>query len=208
MLLAGLQRHAVAQLAVFVFRPADDASRHIALVLVAGGKVGCRRPSIEHRCAQSLRGSEDDVGSPFSRRGEQGEAQYVGCNGHFAVGCMGLFHEGVIIFHVAGGVGVLQYAGKDVRCEFHFMVFARTQLNALGNGAGSHYCQCLREDGFVYKHHVGARFLHVARAQGVHHRHSFGCGSRFVQQGAVGKGHAGEVAYGSLKVHQGFQAPL
>ena len=43
-LLAGLQRHAVAQLAVFVFRPADDASRHIALVLVAGGKVGCRRP--------------------------------------------------------------------------------------------------------------------------------------------------------------------
>ena len=42
-LLAGLQRHAVAQLAVFVFRPANDASRHIALVLVAGGKVGCRR---------------------------------------------------------------------------------------------------------------------------------------------------------------------
>ena len=208
MLLAGLQRHAVAQLAVFVFRPADDASRHIALVLVAGGKVGCRRPAVEHRCTEPLCGSEDDVSPPFSRRGEQGEAQNVGGNGHFAVGCMGFFHEGAIIFHVAGGVGILQYAGEDVRCEFHFMVFSYTQLDTLRNGTGSHYCQRLREDGFVNKYHVGARFLHVARTQGIHHRHGFGCGSRFVQQGAVGKGHAGEVAYGSLEVHQGFQASL
>lgn len=61
-LLAGLQRHAVAQLTVFVFRPANDASRHIALVLVAGGKVGCRRSAVEHRCTEPLCGSEDDVG--------------------------------------------------------------------------------------------------------------------------------------------------
>ena len=67
--------------------------------------------------------------------------------------------EGAIIFHVAGGVGILQYAGEDVRCEFHFMVFSYTQLDTLRNGTGSHYCQRLREDGFVNKYHVGARFL-------------------------------------------------
>lgn len=145
---------------------------------------------------------------PILPEGEQGKAQNVGGNGHFAVGCMGFFHEGAIIFHVAGGVGILQYAGEDVRCEFHFMVFSYTQLDTLRNGTGSHYCQRLREDGFVNKYHVGTRFLHVARTQGIHHRHGFGCGSRFVQQGAVGKGHAGEVAYGSLEVHQGFQASL
>ncbi len=162
-LLAGLQCHAVAQLAILVFRPAYDTSRHVALVLVAGGEIGCRRTAVEHWCAEPLGGSEDNVSSPFPRRGEKGKAQYVGGNGYFAIYRMSFFYKSTIIFHIAGSVGILQYAGKDVRCEFHLLVFAYTQFDALWNGAGSHYRQCLREDGFVYKYHVGARFLHVAR---------------------------------------------
>ena len=51
LLFAGLQRHAVAQFSVFVFGPADDASRHVALVLVACGEISCRRAGRHpHHC--------------------------------------------------------------------------------------------------------------------------------------------------------------
>ena len=207
-LLAGLQRHAVTRLSVFVFRPADDTSRHIALVLVACGEVSGRRAAVEHRRAQPLGSSEYDVRSPFSRRGEQGEAQYIGGHSHFTACGMRFLHKSAVVFYISVGVRVLQYAGEDVRSRFQFIVFTRPYLDALRDGAGGDDSQCLREYVFVHKHDVGSRLLHIARTQRVHHRNGFRGGGRFIQQGAVGKRHAGKVANDGLEIQQGFQPSL
>ena len=120
---------------------------------------------------------------------------------------MGFFHEGAIIFHVAGGVGILQYAGEDVRREFHFGIFY-TQLDTLRNGAGSHYRQCLREDGFVNKDHVGTR-ISACRADAGHTSSSrLRLRQSLRPAGSSWQGHAGEVAYGSLEVHQASRRPV
>ena len=127
---------------------------------------------------------------------------------HFAACGVRFLHECAVVFYVSAGIRILHYAGKGVGREFRFAVLARAYPDALRDGAGGDNGKCLREYAFVHKHHVGSRLLHIARAQGVHHRHGFGGGGCLVQQGAVGKGHAGEVAYGGLEVQQGFQASL
>ena len=121
---------------------------------------------------------------------------------------MCLFHEGAVVFDVARCVGVLQDAGEGVRREFHLLVLAYAEADALRDGAGGHHGKCLREDAFVDEDHVGSRLLHVAGAQGVHHGDGFGGCCRLVQQGAVGEGHSGQVGHGGLEVKQGFQSSL
>jgi hypothetical protein len=41
-----------------------------------------------------LGGTEYNISSPFSGRGEQGKAQDIGGNGYFAVGGMGFLYKG------------------------------------------------------------------------------------------------------------------
>ena len=207
-LFARLERHAVAEVSVLVFAPADDASRHVALVFVACGEVGSRRPSVEQWRAQALGAAEDDVRAPFARRRQQGQAEDVGGDGHLAAGFVGLGDEGAVVADGAVGIGVLEDAGEEVGRELQLFVAAHAQGDALWHGAGAHHGQRLREDAFVDEDGVGAGFLLVAGAQGVHHGDGFGCGGAFVQQRAVGQGHAGEVAHGGLEVHQCFQAAL
>ena len=113
MLFACLQSHSVAEFAVFVFGPSDDASRHVPLVLVTCGEVGCRRTTVKHWCTQTLRCTEYDIRSPFSRRSQQGKTQNVSGNGNFAVCFMCLFCEVGIVFHITAGVRILQDAGED-----------------------------------------------------------------------------------------------
>ena len=208
MLFACLQSHSVAELAVFVFGPSDDASRHIPLVLVTCGEVACRRPAVKHRCTQSLCCTEYDIRSPFSRRSQQGKTQNIGGNGNFAVCFMCLLCEVGIVFHITAGVRILQDAGEDFRWGFKLFVFAYPQFDALWNGTCGHYCQGLREDVFVHKDYVGTCFLLGTRTQSIHHGYGFGGGSRFIQQWAVGERHSGEVTDGSLEIHQRFQSSL
>ena len=121
---------------------------------------------------------------------------------------MGFLYEGTVVLDAALCVGILDDAGKEIRCELQFAVFPHTERDALGYGTGTHHGQGLGEDAFVHKDGVGAGFLHVAGTQGVHHRDGLGGGSTFVQQRAVGQGHARKVADNGLEVHQGFQAAL
>ena len=123
-LLAGLQGHAVAQFAVLVFRPADDAARHLSLVFVACGKVGGRRTSVEHGCSEALSGAEYDVCSPFARRCQQRKAEDVGGNGYFASTLVGFLDQFAIVFHISVGIGVLQNAGEYVGGEIGFLAAA------------------------------------------------------------------------------------
>lgn len=121
---------------------------------------------------------------------------------------MGFLDESAIILDAAVGIGVLEYAGKHVGSKLCFIVFACTEHDALGDGAGRHYSQRLWEDGFIYKYHIGSVLLLLARSQGMHHGDRFGCRSCFVQQGAVCQGHAGKVGHGGLEVHQRLQTSL
>ena len=207
-LFACLESHAVTQVPVFVLAPTDDAARHVALVLIAGGEVSGRGTSVEEGRAQTLGASEHDVGSPFARRRQQGEAQDVGGYGHLALSFMGFLHKSAIVVQASVCIGILDDAGKEVGGELQFFITSYAEGNALGHDTGAHYGQCLGEDTFVHKDSVGARLLHVAGTQGMHHRDGFGGGSAFVQQRAVGQGHTCQVAYGSLEVHQCLQAAL
>ena len=122
--------------------------------------------------------------------------------------CVSFLHEVAVVLDASFGVGVLEDAGEEIRREFQFAIFSYTERDALGDGTGAHHGQGLGENAFVHEDGVGAGFLHVAGAQGVHHRDSLGGGSSLVQQRAVGQGHAREVADDGLEVHQGFQAAL
>ena len=98
--------------------------------------------------------SEYDIGSPFSRRGEQGKAEDIGGDGYLAVCRMCLLHKVAVVFHISACVGVLQYAGEYVGSEFGFLIFSCAYLYALRNGTRSHHRQCLRENILVHEHDV------------------------------------------------------
>ena len=182
MLLTGLQGHTITQLSVFVFWPANDTSRNVTLVLVTCSKITGRRSTVEHWCAETLRSTEYNVSSPFSRRCEQGKTQNIGGYSHF-------LYKGAVIFHISTCIGILQYAGKNVRRHFHLGIFTCAYLDTLRDGACGHYCQYLWKNLFVHKHNVCTGFLHIARTQGIHHTDGFGRSCCFIQQGTVGKRH-------------------
>jgi hypothetical protein len=115
MLLTCLQSHPIAELAIFIFRPSDDSSRHVPFVFVSGSKESSRRTAIEHGSAQTLCGSEHNIRSPFSWRSQQGKAQNIGGNSYLAICGMGFFCKYGIILYVSIRVRVLQNAGKHFR---------------------------------------------------------------------------------------------
>ena len=77
-LLARLERHAQRRLSIGVARDADDASRDMALELVARREESSVRSAISERNSEALRVSDDDVGAPFSRRHEQRQRKQIG----------------------------------------------------------------------------------------------------------------------------------
>ena len=107
MLFACLQSQAVSRVSIGIFGNADDTSGDGTLVFVFRGEECSGRTTVEHRDTEALAATEYDIRSPFSRRGEQGEAQNVGGNGHFATGSMCIFHKSAVVFYIAVAIRVL-----------------------------------------------------------------------------------------------------
>ena len=85
-LLARLQREPVRRAAGGVDGDADEAPRHRALEVVAGGEVAGVRAAVAHRHAEALRRADDDVGAPFAGRRQQREREQVGGDDDEAAG--------------------------------------------------------------------------------------------------------------------------
>ena len=77
-LLAGLQRQPVGDVAVGVDRDADQAAGQLAGQALAHRQVAGVRAAVAHRDAEALGGAAGDVGAPLPRRLEQRQGQQVG----------------------------------------------------------------------------------------------------------------------------------
>ena len=77
-LLAGLQRQPVGDVAVGVDRDADQAAGQLAGQPLADGQVAGVRAAVAHRDAEALGGAAGDVGAPLPRRLQQREREQVG----------------------------------------------------------------------------------------------------------------------------------
>ena len=60
-----------------VLRDADDAARHLALVLVARGHERRVRAAVAHRHAEALRVADDDVRTELGRRAQERQREQV-----------------------------------------------------------------------------------------------------------------------------------
>ena len=81
-LLAGLERQAVGGPALGVDGEADEASRQVSLEAGAHRHVGGVRTPVPQRHAEALGRTDDHIGSPLPRRGEQRQGQQVGRHRH------------------------------------------------------------------------------------------------------------------------------
>lgn len=67
MLFSCLERHAVANITFGVLRDTDDSTWHPPLQVIGSGEEGSMRSTVTHRHTESLRVTENDLGSLFTR---------------------------------------------------------------------------------------------------------------------------------------------
>ena len=136
MLLAGLERHAKCGIAVHVNRATDDAAGHKALVGVLASEECRVRTAVAHRNSEALRRTKDDVGTPASRRRQQGQGQNVGSHreAHLMAGTGGAeFH---VVAHRTARGRVLHKGSKELVGGLEAHRIAKNQLYANGLSAG------------------------------------------------------------------------
>ncbi len=203
-LLAGLQRQAVGRIALGVDGDADQAARHAALELVAGGEVAGVRAAETERHAEALAVADHDVGAPFARRGQDRERQQVGGHDHHRACGMQVLTSSAVVAHFAVDARVLQQHAEAGFLKF-FDVGRRdgAHFDADRFGAGLDDLAGLRQHVVGHVEHLRGR-LADALDQG----HGFGGGGAFVQHRRVGDAHAGQVGDRLLEVQDGFQAAL
>ena len=201
-LLAGLQGHTQGGVATGVFRHADDAARHGALVLVAAGEEGGVRAAVAHRYAEALGAAEHDVGTQLTRRGQQQQAEQVGR--HARQGLLGvqLLDQRAQVADLAEAVRVLQQGAKHLVAG-EVVDAVDHHVKAKGVGAGLHHGDGLRVAVLVNKEQVA-----LALGDALGHGHGFGSGGGFVEQRGAGQVQTGEVDGQLLEVQQRFQTAL
>ena len=201
-LLARLQRHAVGDVAGGVVAGADDAARHGADELLAGGHEGGVRATEAQRDAEALGRADHHVGALGASRLQQHGGQRVGTYADLQAGCLQPGDVVGEVAHAPFGVGVLQVCaieGAGIQCVQR----AHRDRDLQPAGAGADHLDDLR---------MGAGLDEVAGglagAGPAQHGHRLGGRSGFVQQRGVGHLHAGEVDDHLLEDHQRFQAAL
>ena len=78
------------------------------------GEEGSVRASIAQGDSKPLSGSNDDIGTPLSGGGQEGEGQEVGSNTDLDVGCMGLLDKALVVVDSAVGGRILDEDTADV----------------------------------------------------------------------------------------------
>ncbi len=204
MLLAGLEGQAHGRPAAGILGNAHDASRHLALVGIAGGEIGGVGPPVAQRHPQALGVAQRHVGAPLPRRHQQREGQKVGRCHHQRPGAVGLGREVAVVVKGALGVRILHQHAEHVRCHLERAVVAHHHLPAPGPSPGAHHVDGLGVTGLGHEEDapLGAFRHGVAQAHGLGRRRGL------VQQRGVGHVQARQVHHQGLEVEQGLQAAL
>ncbi len=112
-LLAGLQGQAQRRAAGGVLAHPDQAPGQQALQAVAHGHVAGVGAAVAHGHAEALHGADHDVGALLAGRGEQGERERVGGDGHPAAGLDDGRRHRAQVADLARGPRVLQQGTED-----------------------------------------------------------------------------------------------
>ena len=208
MLFAHLQRHTERAPSRFVHRNAYYASWKFAFEFFPCSEVRCRRPAEPHRYAETLCGPYGYVGSPFPRRGEHCERQYVRRHGNFHAYPMCRLDEFAVVVHLTQCARVLEHGTEKCLIWQRFEFVAGYQFYAEGFGAGRQHFLCLREQVFRNEKFHRSVFLLFAGTCVEKHKHGFGRSSAFIQQRSVGDRQSGERRYHGLEVDKRFQPSL
>ena len=203
MLLAGLQRHAQGRPAAGVFRHADDAARHGAAELFAGGEIRRVGAAVAHGNAKALARTRHHIGAHFPRRLEQAQAQQVRRDHRDGGLPVQPGDNRCQIVHRARQSGILQHAAEQA-LPGQFRRVADDQLEAETFGPGAQHVDGLGKTAPVNEESVGAAVAADPFRQG----HGFGHGGRLVEQRCVRQRHAGQIHAHVLEGEQAFEPAL
>ena len=195
-LLTGLQRHTQGAVATGINRDTDDATRHRALVSIAGGEERSVRSAVAHRHAKALRRTEDHVSAQLARRGQHGQRQQVSADTGQTFLRLNLLDQRLDVANFAPGGRVLEQRAEDFVVAQLADVIDH-DIEAKGLGAGQDDRDGLRMAVLINEEQVA-----LALGNPLGQRHGFGCGGGFVQQRGAGQFHAGQVDGQLLKVQQ------
>ena len=111
------------------------------------------------------------------------------------------------IMQPTAGCGVLCDSGKVIISGEQFAPLLAIHRDFYGQaerlGSGLNHFDDLRVCVARDEEHITFRF-YAALGQ----RHGFGCGSRFIEHGGIGHGHASEISHHGLEIDQSFHAAL
>ncbi len=204
MLLPGLNRQPVGQLARAVPGDAHHSPRHLAGVLFGGDQVGGMGAPETDGNPKALGRPHRDIGSKHPRAFDQGEGQQVRGHHNRDSSRPGPGDARAGILDAALGARVLEQ--KPAQIEFvegcGFRV-AQVQRHAQGFGPGAHDLDRL---GVAVRGDEKAGALAAMDTSA--HAHGLGGGGGFVEERGVGQWQPGEIGHHCLKDQQRFQAAL
>ena len=201
-LLARAERHPERRAAGGVPRDADQAPRHVALVLVLRGEERRVRPAVAHRHAKTLHTADRDVRPPLPGRDQQRERKQVRRDHHERAGSAHARAERAAVLDGAEGVRVLQQHAAHARVE--------REVRRRRDGHGDAARPATRLD-----HGNGLRMAIVRHEKGVapgvdrvRELHRLGGGRRLVEQRGVRDRQRREFTDDRLIVEQRLEASL
>ena len=202
MLLAGLKGKTIGHAAGAVLADADKSPRDRTLMRGAAGKERRVRAAIAERHAETLRRSEDDVGTKVARRLDDRQRQKVGRDDGKTANRLNGLDGRTDVAHPAAASRI-----ADESAEISFVTrrvgILDTQLDADRLGAGFQNRQRLW---------VGVGIDAEDRSLGAmrpkRHRHPLGGGGGFVKKRAVGDVHAGQLDHHRLEIEDRLETPL
>ena len=143
MLLAGLQGQPIGRFALGVDRHSDQATGHRALVGIAATHEGGMRAAKAEWHAKALAVADDDIGTPFARRADQGQGKQVGGDRDQGAARVRGFGECGVVVDPAKRVRVLQQHAETVDAR-RFGVIANVQFDVEAVGARVQHFEGLR----------------------------------------------------------------
>ncbi len=203
MLLAGLQGEAIGRRPARIDGEADDASRHVALEVVAHRHIGRMRPAKAHRHAESLGGADRDVGAEFAGWHQQRQRQRVRREDRKAAARVNGRDRVAVVADGPKRVGILKERTKNVRAGKIVTGASDHEIDPERLGADLQHRERLRMHVAIHKERRNFRGGRPMRQ-----RHRFRRRRRLVKQRGVRDRQPGQVGDHGLEVHQGFQPAL
>ncbi len=203
-LFAGLHGKAQGLFAVAIHRHADQTARHVTFERIARREISRMRAAEAQRYAKALCAADGYVSTEFTRRGQQGQGQQVGGDGHQCVGTVKALDQFAVVEYVAITGRVLQQRTKVVADIAQLGFIGHHNSDAQRLGAGAQHIECLRVAVAGGEELLAAFVL----AQALAECHRFGGSSGFVEQRGIGNRQAGQVADQGLEIEQRLQTAL